>query len=341
MLMKHYLTKWWLSVCLVIVIFMVCLSLGSVNVPFSETVKALNHLLTNRGSAGEYYSIIAAIRLPRVMAAALVGAALALSGAVMQGLLQNPLADGSTLGVSSGASLGAMLAILMNGTLPQFSIANTSLLAMLFAFLSLIIVISLSYQLDRNLSNQTIILMGVIFSMFISSISTMLITIARDKLESIIFWSLGSLASINYQEVGVLLIVISITGLIVFNRRRELNAFALGEANAHHIGVNVPRERLILLICASALIGVTVAVSGTIAFVGLIIPHITRIITGPNHERLLPFSITVGASFLMLSDLVARTIWRPLEMPIGVITSIIGTLIFIYLFAKRKWGHHA
>ena len=254
----------------------------------------------------------------------------------MQGLLKNPLADGSTLGVSAGASLGAVIAIAFGITLPALPFAGTMVLAMLFAFLSLIIILSLAYKLDYSLSTNTIILIGVIFSMFVSSILSLITAFAGDRVKQITFWTMGSLAGSSFQNALVLFGALLIFGTIIFRYARELNAFAIGEDNARHIGVNVRRVKLVVLISVSALIGVCVSIGGTIGFVGLVTPHMVRMITGPNHKRLLPACLFGGATFLMLCDLAARIIVNPLELPIGVVTSFIGAFLFIVIFYKSR-----
>lgn len=320
-------------------VFVLSICLGSVNVPLADTFKVIGCAITRQPlPEGLAASIILSVRLPRVICVALVGAALSLCGAAMQGLLKNPLADGSTLGVSSGASLGAILAIAFGITLPAFPFAGTMVLAMVFAFLSLLIILALAYRLDYSLSTNTIILIGVIFSMFVSSIINLIITFAADKVKSITFWTMGSLQGSTYENALVLLGALVVLGGVVLCQARELNAFAIGEDNARHIGVNVKRVKMIILICVSALIGVCVSVGGTIGFVGLVTPHMVRMIVGPNHKRLLPASLLGGATFLLLADLAARILLRPLELPIGVVTSFIGSLVFVYVFFSSRKG---
>ncbi len=287
-------------------------------------------------------AIILSVRLPRVLCVALTGAALAVSGAAMQGLLRNPLADGSTLGVSSGASLGAVVAIAFGVTFPGLPFAGTMLMAMAFGFLSLLLILSLAYRLDGTLSTNTIILVGVVFSMFASSLINLIITFHSEKVRSIAFWTMGSLQGSDYGNALVLLCALVLFGGIILSLSRELNAFAVGEENARNVGVNVKGIKLLLLICVSALVGVCVSVGGAIGFVGLVTPHMVRLLTGPNHRRLLPASMFGGAIFLMLSDLVARVLLSPVELPIGVVTSLIGAVGFIIIFYRaRKGDAHA
>ena len=319
---------------------LLCVCIGSVNVPVRQTLRIIGGALTGQQAqaAGQYRSIILSVRLPRVFCVALTGAALSVCGAAMQGLLKNPLADGSTLGVSSGASLGAVIAIAFDITFPGIPFAGTMILAMAAAFASMLIILSLAYRLDRSLSTNTIILIGIIYSMFVNSILSLIVTFAHDKVRNITFWTMGSLAGSSYRNACVLLAALVICGASILRYAKELNAFAIGEDNARHIGVNVRRVRLVILIMVSALIGVCVSVGGTIGFVGLVTPHIIRMITGPNHRRLLPSTLFGGAVFLMLADLAARVLLRPLELPIGVVTSFVGALLFIYIFYQTRRG---
>jgi iron complex transport system permease protein len=316
-----------------LVVFIFCVTVGSVNISPVDTFTVIANTVLNKplpeGISG---SIILFVRLPRVICVALVGVALSLCGAAMQGLLRNPLADGSTIGVSSGASLGAVLAIGLGITIPGIPGAGTMVMAMIFAFISLMLILSLAYKLDFTLSTYTIILIGVIYSMFASSIISFIVTFAGDKVKTIVFWTMGSLAGTGYSDVIILLVSLVIFGTAILANAEEMNAFAIGEDNARHVGVNVKRVKLVVMISISALIGVSVSIGGTIGFVGLVIPHITRMLVGPNHKRLLHAVLFSGAIFLMLADLLSRVILSPLELPLGVVTSFIGSIIFVYIF---------
>ena len=322
---------------ILIVCIVLCIALGSVNIPFKDTELILwNHLFGLPQNDDTSVAIIISTRLPRVICVVLVGASLSIGGGAMQGLLKNPLADGTTLGVSSGASLGAILAIAFGVSIPGVPFAGTVGMAMLFAFASLMIILSLAYRLDYSLSTNTIILLGVIFTMFVSSIISLITTFASERVHSITFWMMGSFSGSTYTNALTLAIILLICCCFILPRARELNAFAIGEENARHIGVNVRQVKMIVMIAVSALIGVCVAMSGMIGFVGLVIPHMLRLIVGPNHKRLLPASLFGGAIFLLLVDLVARTIFSPLELPIGVVTSFIGAIVFLIIFYRTR-----
>lgn len=328
----HYI----LFLLLTLAVFVLCICLGSVSIPLRETLSIFAKLFSGETVSGTAGAIILDVRLPRVLCAGLMGAALSVCGAAMQGLLRNPLADGSTLGVSSGASLGAVFAIAFGITLPGFATGSVMLMAMLFAMLSLFLILGLAHRLDFSFSTNTIILVGVIFTMFSNSIISLIVTFAGNKAKTILFWTMGSLAGNGYGSVVALLIGFLVFAPVLFAFSRELNAFAIGEDNARNIGINVKRTKLIILICVSALIGICVSIGGTIAFVGLVIPHMTRMLTGPNHKRLLPASVFFGAAFLMAADLVSRTVLSPLELPIGVVTSFVGSIAFVFIFFKSN-----
>ena len=310
-----------------------CICAGSVDIPLRDTVTVIFNAVAGKAQQDSVKSAILLVRrLPRVLCVALSGMALSLSGAAMQGLLKNPLADGSTLGVSSGASLGAVLAIALGITFPSLPFAGTMVMAILFAFLSLMIILALAYKLDYSLSTNTIILIGVIYSMFVSAAMNVIITFSAEKVKDITFWTMGSLQNASYKNAAILAAVLAVCGGILFCHGNELNAFAVGEDNARHIGVNVRRVKLVVLINVSVLIGVCVSIGGTISFVGLVTPHMVRMIVGPNHKRLLPASAFGGAVFLLSADLIARILLKPLELPIGVITSLVGAVAFIFIF---------
>lgn len=317
-------------------VLLICVGAGSVRIPVRESFRIILNALLSRPEDSVYASILIKVRLPRVLAVAFSGASLSIAGAAMQGLLKNPLADGTTLGVSSGASLGAALAITFGITFPALPFAGTAVMAVLFSFGSLALILFIAYRLDSSLSTNTIILIGVIFSMLVSSILSLLITFASEKLKTITFWTMGSLAGSRYSDALLLFLTLAVSGAVLLRLAPELNAFAIGEDNARHIGIDVKKVRLTVLVFVSLLIGICVSVGGTIGFVGLVTPHMVRLVTGPNHKKVLPASLFFGASFLMLCDLAARTLFAPLELPIGTVTSLIGAVLFILIFYRSR-----
>ena len=331
---------WWCLPPVLLMTMLLCVCAGSVPLSPGETLQILWRGLTGTEAGGSGEAIILRVRLPRVLCVALTGASLSLCGAAMQGLLRNPLADGSTLGVSSGASLGAVLAIVLGMQFPGLPFAGTMVMAMLFAFGSLALILTLAYALDRSLATGTIILIGVVFSMFVSSLMNLLITFAGEKIKSITFWTLGSLSGSTYVNALTLLLALTVCGGVLLALWGALNAFALGEEQAQHLGVSVRRVKLTVMAAVSVLLGVCVSIGGTIGFVGLVIPHMVRLVLGPDHRRLLPASMLAGAVFLLLADLVGRTLLSPIELPIGVVTSLVGAVAFLVIFYRsRKRGN--
>lgn len=331
---------WWCLPPVLLMTMLLCVCAGSVPLSPGETLQILWRGLTGTEAGGSGEAIILRVRLPRVLCVALTGASLSLCGAAMQGLLRNPLADGSTLGVSSGASLGAVLAIVLGMQFPGLPFAGTMVMAMLFAFGSLALILTLAYALDRSLATGTIILIGVVFSMFVSSLMNLLITFAGEKIKSITFWTLGSLSGSTYVNALTLLLALTVCGGVLLALGGALNAFALGEEQAQHLGVSVRRVKLTVMVAVSMLLGVCVSIGGTIGFVGLVIPHMVRLVLGPDHRRLLPASMLAGAVFLLLADLVGRTLLSPIELPIGVVTSLVGAMAFLVIFYRsRKRGN--
>ncbi len=320
-----------------LLVLLLCVSLGSVPVPLHKTVSILLDALAGRAADGDRDAIIIlTVRLPRILSVLLTGASLSLCGAAMQGLLRNPLADGATLGVSSGASLGAMLAILLGISLPGLPQAGSIGMAVLFAFLSLALVLFLAFALDRSLSTSTIILIGIVFTMFAGSLMSLLIAFSGPKLRTLTFWTLGSLTGTGFRDVLLLFSTLLLCGSVLLTLGRELDAFSLGEESARGIGVSVRRVKLTVMVAVSLLIGVCVSIGGSIGFVGLVIPHITRLLTGPAHRKLLPSCVFLGGVFLMLCDLLARTLLSPVELPLGVVTSFIGAVFFVFILSNSR-----
>ncbi len=314
--------------------FVVSLMLGTANVPFVTTLKALAYRLfgwVEPDPLKTAASIIVDIRLPRVLTAAVIGAALAVSGAAMQGLLKNPLADGSIMGISSGGTLGAVLYLGFGQFLPALSGFGTALSSMLFSFLSLLLILALAWRFDRGMSTNTMILLGVVFSMLTGSLTSLVVSFAGSDMEHLVFWMMGSLGGSSFGKLLWLAPLSVACILFITARSDELNAFSLGEEQAAYIGVNTKAVKIQVMVAVAILIGAAVSVSGVIGFVGLIPPHIVRLFTGSNHRKLMPATALFGAAFLMLADLLSRTLTRT-GIPIGVVTSLVGSLLFLYLF---------
>jgi iron complex transport system permease protein len=278
--------------------------------------------------------VVMDVRLPRILTAALVGAGLALSGVIYQGILLNPLADPYTLGISSGAAFGASLALLANVTmLGHFS---TPIFAFVGAILTLLIVMRLS-TFNGQISAQTLILSGVIVGAILSAGISFLKYLADEQVAIIIFWLMGSFASSTWN--GVLLVgstlIFGILVTLYFGR--DLNIMSLGRRSSDTLGVETAKVRKILLLTASLVTAVCVAVTGIIGFIGLIVPHLMRYLVGPDNRKLLPVSALAGAILLLLADTMTRAV-LPVEVPIGVLTALIGGPFFCVIFRQKQKG---
>jgi len=317
----------------------VSLSLGAVTVPLSRTWSILFHRLfglTTEWSSHDS-SIILDLRLPRTISGVLVGAALSLVGAVLQALLRNPLADPFVLGISSGAAVGAVLAILVglgSTFLGSYAVPGAAFGG---ALLTLLLVYFIA-RIGGRVPTQTLLLSGVIVSSFFSAIIMFLISAtSNEKIYNVTFWLMGSLEYLASQSLGVMFLYLLVGGGVLFALARDLNLLALGEETASELGVEVERVKKIAFVFASLITGAVVSVSGLIGFVGLVVPHLVRMIWGPDHRFLLPASALMGGILLVVADTVARTIVAPSEIPVGVVTAMGGAPFFVYLL--RKKGH--
>ena len=316
------------------------ISIGTVSVPIFTIIQIILSKLFGWFSIEQiepmFSSIVLNIRLPRVILAGLVGASLAIAGAAFQGLLRNPLADPYTLGVSSGASVGAVLTLFFNLSIPIIRSFTLPLLSILFSWLTIFLVLSFARKIERSMRVETIILTGIIFSSFLGAIISLMIALTGDELRQIIGWLLGSVSMRGWEYIKIILPFFVLGSVILIFNTKELNAMSFGEERARHLGVNVQKRKLLILTAGSILTGAAVAVSGTIGFVGLVIPHLSRLLWGPDHRHLLPLSIITGSGFLILADLISRTIISPTELPIGVITALIGAPVFALILLQRK-----
>lgn len=303
-------------------------SVGSVKVPIST--------LWDTGTDAIATNIVWKIRMPRVILAGLVGASLAIAGAAFQSLLKNPLADPYTLGVSSGASVGAVATLFFGISVPFLGMFTLPVFSMVGALVTMFIVISFAKLVDRAMKMETIILTGIIFSSFLGSVISLMIALTGEELRQIIGWLLGSVSMRGWSYVQMALPFMVIGSLLLWLNRRELNAMLFGEERAQHLGVDVKKRKMMILIGGSMLTGTAVSVSGTIGFVGLVVPHMTRLLFGSDNRHVLPLSFINGASLLIICDLVSRTIISPTELPIGVITAFIGAPVFAFIFFRQR-----
>ena len=279
-------------------------------------------------------AVIWTIRLPRVLMGAVAGAGLAVSGAALQGIFRNPLADPGLIGVSSGAALGAVTAIVLNVTVLGIWTLPV------FAFVAGLLVTSLVYLIARHDGRTevvTLLLAGVAISAVIGAGVGLLITRATDQqIRTVTFWTMGSLGGTLWNQIWIVALVTAVGIALVIRSGQALNLLVLGEREARHLGVHVERTRTLLMFTTAAMTGVSVAFTGAIGFVGLVVPHLVRLWLGPDHRRLLPCAALMGASLLLIADLVSRTIVQPLELPIGVVTSLIGGPFFLWLLIRTR-----
>jgi iron complex transport system permease protein len=317
-----------LSIATLIVAIWLGVSVGSVKVPIST--------LWDTGADEIATNIVWKIRMPRVVLAGLVGASLAIAGAAFQALFKNPLADPYTLGVSSGASVGAVATLFFGISVPFLGIYTLPIFSMIGALVTMLLVISFAKLVDRAMKMETIILTGIIFSSFLGSVISLMIALTGEELRQIIGWLLGSVSMRGWSFVQMALPFIIIGSFLLWLNRRELNAMLFGEERARHLGVNVKKRKMMILIGGSMLTGTAVAVSGTIGFVGLVVPHMTRLLFGSDNRHVLPLSFLNGAALLIVCDLVSRTIISPTELPIGVITAFIGAPVFAFIFFRQR-----
>ncbi|WP_425492696.1 FecCD family ABC transporter permease [Lysinibacillus agricola] len=316
------------AITLLIISIWCGVAIGSVHVPLE--------VLWNKAADETAANILWKIRLPRVLLAGLVGASLAIAGAAFQGLLKNPLADPYTLGVSSGASVGAVMTIFFSVSIPVVGHYTLPTFSMIGAILTMVAVMGFARIIDRSLKMETLILTGVIFSSFLGSLISLMIALSGEELRQVIGWLLGSVSMRGWPYVQMIIPFVIIGSIMLWTQRRELNVLLYGEERAKHLGVNVKRSKYLILVGGSMLTGAAVAVSGTIGFVGLVVPHMTRMLWGSDHRHLLPLSFLNGATLLIICDLIARTIIMPRELPIGVITAFIGAPVFSYIFYKQR-----
>lgn len=328
-----------ISLILVFVFVMVAIlsiSLGTADIGLIKILRGIFGWVSDpvRGWTDTDRVIIFQVRLPRIILAGIVGATLSVSGVVFQAIFRNPLADPYILGISSGSAVGAILAIISGAGLSFLSIPAASFCGALLTIMLVLGIAGTGYRFQTN----TLLLAGVIVGSFFSAIIMFLVSITQDeRLHSIIFWLMGDLSLSKYNEIIIVTPFVIIGCLIIYLHAHPLNLIVTGEETALQLGVEVERVKRLLLITASLITGVVVSVSGVIGFVGLIVPHMMRMVFGSDHRLLLPVSGLFGLSFLVVADTIARIIIAPVELPVGVITAIFGAPFFIYLL-RRKGG---
>jgi iron complex transport system permease protein len=319
--------------------FIVALTTGAVSIGWRETIAILAQPLWPDLFGLEIspvrHDILLQIRLPRVILAAAVGSALAVSGAAFQGLFRNPMADPYVIGISSGAALGAVAAMLTGIRLEVSGLGAVPLFAFSGGILTIILVYGLA-RVGRTVPVMTLLLAGIAVSAFLSALVSLLIYYSGERLHLVIFWLMGGLSGASWEKVQVMAPYALAGYLCISLFARELNALLLGEEAAQNLGVEAEKVKKYLLIGASLLVAAAVSAVGIIGFVGLVVPHLLRLAAGPDHRFLIPASALLGAVLLVVADTLARVVVAPAELPLGIITSLAGAPLFIYLLKKRK-----
>ncbi len=318
------------------VVVLVTSAIGSTDIPLSTLCQVLLAKLplidVKPTWAISVETIFFDIRLPRLLLAGLVGAALAVAGVTYQGLFRNPLADPYLIGVAQGAALGAVVGFLLP---TSWQAASVPLLAFAGALLAVMVVYSIA-RVGKTLPMTTLILAGVALGAFLAAITSYLMIASGEKLHGIIFWLLGTFSLTSWWQVTMVIPYVLVGTIIIWLHARPLNVMQLDEEQAQQLGMNVEQIKLILLVAATLITAAAVCFCGIIGFVGIIIPHAVRLIWGPDHRFLLPLSTLAGASFLILADTAARTLLAPTEIPVGVITAFLGAPFFLYLLRQKK-----
>lgn len=329
------------GVILLLLSIVVSLSIGSAQLPISHIVGILakhlpwlgSHIEVNWPPSSE--QIINKVRIPRMLLGILVGAVLSIAGAGFQGVLRNPLADPYSLGVSSGASVGAALLIYFGLQFAWFGQWSIPIVAFVTGLISLFLVLKLA-MIDGKLKMETLILSGVVMQAFLGAFVSFLVSISNQTINEIIFWLMGSLAMRGWSYTYMISPYLLIGLVILLSYARSLNLLALGERQAAHLGVHVERTKVIVLIASTLITAAAVSVAGVIGFVGLIVPHLVRLLVGPDYRLIIPLSAIGGGIYVLWADTLARTLLSPTEIPLGVITAFLGAPFFAYLLHKDK-----
>jgi len=324
--------KWGITISILLTILLsvclIALSMGTMNISIDQLF-----WIFFKGVDSIEYTILMEIRVPRILVGIAVGGALSLAGVILQAIFRNPLVEPYTLGISGGAALGVSICIVLS--LNQHYALSLPFFGMIGAGCIIIIIYMLN-ALGMVHNIQRLLLIGVMISFISNSLFMLIISLSKsEQMHSIMFWTMGSLEEPNRLLVYGLLAVSLIGCMIISIFSSDLNILSLGEEDAFYLGLNVERIRNVLLIMASILTGFSVSISGIIGFVGLVVPHFVRQFIGSDHRTIIPASYITGAIFLILCDLLARTIIRPMELPVGIVTGLVGGTIFIYALVKK------
>jgi len=317
-------------------------TLGAADISFMDAlailmkkVPVIGDLIIKEDWLETHEIIMLNIRLPRVILSAVIGMGLSVVGAAFQGMFKNPMADPYIIGVSSGAALGASIAITLGGRFILGSFMSVQFMAFTGAIITVVCVYEIA-KVGAKIPSVTLLLAGVAVSAMASSMISVLMIFNRDQADSIIFWTMGSVAAARWEQIIYLLPVVCFGTLVILFYAKDLNLMMAGDETAHNLGVEIETTKKVLLIISSLMIAFIVSSSGIIGFVGLIVPHAVRLLLGPDHRVLIPFSALGGAVFMILSDTIARTLLAPMEIPVGAITALFGAPYFIFLLRRTK-----
>lgn len=333
-------------IALLVLSILLSASIGQVEIPLSDTFKILMDRLFHVKLAGyaeissAYFNVVWMIRFPRALIAAAVGIGLSLCGIVMQAAVENPLADPYILGISSGATLGATFALMVGvGTLPLIGQASVSVCAFAGALLASFLVLFFA-NIGGHATGAKLVLSGTVINSMFSAFSNIMIYFANNAqaLQNITFWIMGSTASATWSKVPTILVIVALTALFFLTQSNTLNLMLMGEEAATTLGINLTFWCRVYLIIASLITGILVSGCGMIGFVGLVIPHISRAIFGANHRVLTPYTILFGGIFMVLTDLLSRSLVSGSEVPVGIITAALGAPVFLYMLLKKDYG---
>ena len=333
-------------IALLVLSILLSASIGQVEIPLLDTFKILMDRLFHVKLAGyaetpsAYFNVVWMIRFPRALIAAAVGIGLSLCGIVMQAAVENPLADPYILGISSGATLGATFALMVGvGTLPLIGQASVSASAFAGALLASFLVLFFA-NIGGHATGAKLVLSGTVINSMFSAFSNIMVYFANNAqaLQNITFWIMGSTASATWSKVPAILVIVALTALFFLTQSNTLNLMLMGEEAATTLGINLTFWRRVYLIIASLITGILVSGCGMIGFVGLVIPHISRAIFGANHRVLTPYTILFGGIFMVLTDLLSRSLVSGSEVPVGIITAALGAPVFLYMLLKKNYG---
>lgn len=339
---KHF--KLVFCICMVVLFFlgMISTTLGSANISFKETlcvvlskIPVIKSVIPTTCITQDHELIILQIRLPRIIASALVGMGLSIVGASFQAIFKNPMADPYVLGVSSGAALGAAIGFVLQLDTSLLGSTSITMTAFIGAIATTILVYNIA-RVKNRISSTTLLLAGVSVSFLLSSIISIIMVFNRQQVEKIVFWTMGSVSAVTYSQILTLIPFTFIGVGIILLFSRDLNILLTGDDTAKSLGVEVENVKKIILAVSSIIVAACVSISGVIGFVGLIVPHAVRMVFGPDHRVLLPFSTIIGAIFMIICDTVSRTIAGSSEIPVGAVTALFGSPYFIYLLIKSK-----